>query len=311
MRKIKNFPNFLKFSCFGLIIFVFFGAAVNCAKAADKIVAIVNNDVITQKDLDDFLRFTRLQLSKESNGLEVERKIAAMKGDLLNKLIEDKVILQEAKKSGLRIDENRIKSRIDEIKKRYTTLADFQADLAKQGLVEEDLVNRFREQLLMYQIVEFKVKYTIVVNPTEVTDYYTKHIDEFKIEEGREVDSITCGDEPVAKQIASDLRSGEDASKVAEKYSLAADSMNIHRGGEFNRSIEDAVFGLKDGEVADPIKIGETYYILKLKGIMPPRQERLADVQDAIYSRLYDEKMQEQMLKWLDDLKKQSYIKIL
>ncbi len=62
--------------------------------AQDKIAAIVNNDIITQKDLDDFLNFMRIQLSQDYSGKELENKIQAMKPDLLDRLIEDRLILQ-------------------------------------------------------------------------------------------------------------------------------------------------------------------------------------------------------------------------
>ncbi len=68
------------------------------AYAQDKIVAIVNEDVITKRDLDEFIVFTRIQLSREYQGRELETKLQSMKLDLLNKLIEDRLILQEAKK---------------------------------------------------------------------------------------------------------------------------------------------------------------------------------------------------------------------
>src|SRR3989338_6450398 len=67
--------------------------------AQDKIVAIVNNEVITQKDLDDFLNFMRMQYAQELKGRELENKIQSMKIVLLDKLIEDRLMLQDAQKT--------------------------------------------------------------------------------------------------------------------------------------------------------------------------------------------------------------------
>ena len=77
--------------------------------AQDKIIAIVNSDVITQKDLNDFLNFMRMQLMTEYKGKELENKIQSMKLDLIDKLVEDRLILQQAKKNNIQIDEGRLR----------------------------------------------------------------------------------------------------------------------------------------------------------------------------------------------------------
>ncbi len=71
------------------------------------------------------------------------------------------------------------------------------------------------------------------------------------------------------------------------------------------------VFSLKPSETSSPIKIEDDYYVFKLENIIPPRQQNLSEVQDSIYNLLSEKKMQEGMAKWLDELKKQSYTKIV
>ena len=128
-----------------VVLFLFSGICF----AQDKIVAVVNNEIITQKDLNDFVNFMRMQLSIELTGEQLEQKIQSMKADLLNKLIEDRIILQEAKKNKVLVDENRVKAKIDEIKGHYGREAEFQAALVQQGLAQADLELRLREQLLI------------------------------------------------------------------------------------------------------------------------------------------------------------------
>jgi len=278
--------------------------------AQDKIVAVVNDEIITQKDLNDFVNFMRMQLSVELTGEQLEQKIQSMKADLLDKLIEDRLILQEAKKNKVSVDENRVKAKIDEIKGRYGKEADFQAALVQQGLTQADLELRLREQLLMYSIIEAKIKSKIIIRPSEVTEFYEKNIEEFKTPEEREFESITTNDGDSAQKISDDLKKGGDFSETAKKYSLEAKSFNAKKGGELRAELEGAIFKLNLGGISEPLKIEDTFYIFKLIKIIPFRQGSLIEAQDKIQEFIFNKKMQEDLLLWLTELKKNAYIKI-
>lgn len=278
--------------------------------AQDKIIAIVNNDVITQKDFNDFVNFTRVQLSREYNGRVLEEKIQAMKLDLLDKLIDDRLILQEANKEKIKIDENRVEGRINEVKKRYPSDAEFQQDLAKQGLTQADIEQKLREQMLMYYIVEAKVRKKIIVRPEEVTDFYNKNKKEFATDKVRQLQTITLENENLAKTFAFNLKSGGKLEDLAARYPISVDKLEVSYEGELRKDIEDKVFKLDFGEVSDPVEVNGKYVIFKLENIIPPRQQPLSEVQDKIQAYLFNKKTDDELKKWLDEIKAKSYIKI-
>jgi len=281
------------------------------AYAEDKIIAIVNQDIITQKDLNDFLNFTRMQLSLELKGEQLESKIQSMKLDLLNRLIEDRLILQDAKKRGITLDESRVRARIDEIKRRYMTDAAFQKAIARQGLTQADLENQIREQLFMYSSIDANVRSKIVISPTEVTEFYEKNKEKIKIPEQRQILSIAIGtDERLADEIYRDLNKGKDFKEIQDKYSFVTNQMMVIENGELREDIERAVFRLERGQVSKPIEINGTYYIFKLEEIISPQQQSLSEAQEDIYTYLFEEKLQKGVARLLEELKKQAYIKI-
>ncbi len=279
--------------------------------AQDKIIAIVNSDIITQKDLNDFLNFMRIQLSAGHSGQELESRLQSIKLDLLDRLIEDRLILQEAKKNKLSVDNNIVTAKIDEIKKRYASEPEFIDALGKEGLVQADLEKKTMEQLLMHNIVEIKIKRKIFINPTEVTAFYQENIEKFKLSEQREFESIAISDENKAREIFNGIKNGQDINELAHKYSLNISKFIATQGGELRKDIEDAVFRLSLKEISEPLKLQEVYYIFKLNNITQPHQQSLSEAQDKIYNFIFNAKMQEEMVKWLDDLKKASYIKIM
>ena len=310
MHKVKSPIQKLKFlllTC--TFAFLLLPCTFYCF-AQDKIVAIVNNDIITQKDLIDFINFTRMQLAEDYQGEKLESKIQSMKINLLDRLIEDRLILQEAKKNNIKADENRVKAKIDEIKKRYNQDSEFQEVLARQGLVQADIEARIKEQLLMYNIIDIKVKSRIVVNPTEVTDFYDKNLEALKLSEIRELEVISIKDVNLASEISGNLKNGQRLEDLIKKYSLSVDKLRVTEKGELRQDIEKAVFKLKPQEISGPIKVQETYYIFKLDNIISARQPSLSEVQDKIHGLIFNQKMQEELTRWLGELKKNAYIKI-
>ena len=279
--------------------------------AQDKIIAIVNKDIITQKDLNDFINFMRVQLATEYKGEQLETKIQSMKLDLLDKLIEDRLILQEAKKDNIGIDPDRIKAKINEIKKHYGSDTEFQNAIAKQGLVQADIEAKIREQLLMYSVIDIEIRSKIIIKPGEVTDFYQENTEKFILPEQREFESVTVDNENLANEVFDQLKSGQELQDVANRYSLTVNKFSCVRNGQLRKDIEDTVFKINLAQISTPVKIENNYYIFKLNNIIPPRHQNLSEVQDEIYSMLFNKKMQEALTKWLDELKERSYIKIL
>ncbi|MDD5108887.1 MAG: SurA N-terminal domain-containing protein [Candidatus Omnitrophica bacterium] len=302
----------MKRSIISFFIFaIFISFSVPSLWALDKVVAIVSNEIITQKDLDDFSNFMRMQYSRQFKGKVLEEKIGTMKQDLLQRLIEDKLILDQAKNEKIIIDPDKIKSKINEIKKRYPTESEFERDLAKQGLVQADLENKIREQMLMYSIVEQKVRSKVVVWPDEITSFFNQNKKDFLKPEERILLVIISLDEDTAKTLSYQLRLGTKIEELAGRYSFTTDKLSALKGQELRSEIEDTVFKLGVKEVSDPVRIDQKFYIFKLDDIVVGQQLSLGQAQDKIQSYLFEKKMQEEMVKWLDELKKQSYIKIL
>lgn len=271
---------------------------------------MVNNEIITQKDLNDFLNFTRMQYSRELSGKELEEKVNSVRQDLLQKLIEDKLMLQQAKAEKVTVEPSRVKAKINDIKRRYALESDLDRDLAKQGLVRADLESKIREQMLTFSIVDQKVRSKISVKPEEVTEFYNQNKRQFVKPEERLFTLIITRDEKSAKSLTYFLRAGEKPESLAERYVFTLDSLSVSSGQHLRSEIENTVFKLGLSEVSNPLELDGQYYIFILKEVLGSRQMTLSESQEKIQAYLFEKKMQEKLNIWLDELKKQSYIKI-
>ncbi len=80
--------------------------------------------------------------------------------------------------------------------------------------------------------------------------------------------------------------------------------------GELKKEADEAIFGLKQGDISAPVNVNGAYYVFTLTRILPPESRSLSDVQDQIYDVIFEKKMQDAVTAWLDDVRKNAYIKI-
>jgi parvulin-like peptidyl-prolyl isomerase len=285
-------------------------AAPAFCSAQDKVVAVVNDEIITQKDLDGFISFMRVQMAREYSEVQLEQKIDSMKQDLLQRLIEDRLILQEARKSKIAVDKNRIKAKIVELKKAHNTDKEFQDFLIQQGVTEADLEKKMSDQMMTYEIIEKQIKSKIVIKPSEITEYYEKNLGEFVQAEQREFISIVIEAKDLADKVSQDLKAGKVPDAVAVEYSIKPNTFTAKKG-ELKKEIDDVVFAMNVNDVSDAVKIDNAWYVFKLIKITPEYKKPLLEAQSSINNMLFNRKMQEDMVTWLDELKKQAYIKIM
>ena len=294
------------------------GAMTAAAKPVnDAIVAIVNNDVITLKDLKDYIGGIYRQLKVEHNPpAEIQEIMANYEEKGINQLVEDKLILAAADAKGLEIRPDVADKRLKEIKAKYAAEDEFLAALNNQGLTVTDLKNKLINQMKARYIVDVEVKDKVFVNPQDVTKYYNEHINEFTRKTKYSLQSIYVSFDK-GRQEARDrafearakLTAGEDFEKINKEYSELP-SVGAMEQGQMVPAIEKVVFGLKVGEVSDLVEVDGGVYVFKVTGILPGRTESLGDVKDKIYSKLYDAQFQQKFREWVDKLRKKNYVEI-
>jgi parvulin-like peptidyl-prolyl isomerase len=284
----------------------------------DGIIAIVNSDVITLKDLRQYIASIASQLKVENKSQEEIQQIMEeyeQKG--LDKLIEDKLILAAANDKGIVVRDELIDKRLNEIRGRYASDDDFIKALNTQGLSVNDLRQKLLDQMKVKFEVDMEVRDKIFVNPQDVTAYYNKHLSEFTRRPMVNLQSIFVAFNKHTKQEArnranearSHLMAGEEFDKVFKEYSDGASVGEIEKG-QMMDSIENVVFNLGLGDVSDPVEVEKGIYVFKVVGISPGKQQALVEVKDQIYDKLLDDQFQAKFKDWVDKLRKKAYVEI-
>ena len=283
----------------------------------DAIIAIVNDELITLKDLRDYIHSNYVSLVAEGvQGQKLKDMMQEFEKEGINRLIEDKLILSKAQSLGLEVREKVVDDRFAEIKSKYPSEEIFMEALIKSGGTITDLKDKIRDQLKIQYIVEHEVKSKIYVNPKEVTNFYQDHLDNFMKKEQVDLLSIFIPfdkDKQSAQQKAQEalhlIQEGKDFEEMAKQYSQMPSLGTIERG-QLLPKVEEAVFSLKEGEVSPIIEVDTGLYIFKLKQKIPAQLAGLNEVKDAINNLIVKKKFSEKLRSWINDLKSHAYVEI-
>ncbi len=283
----------------------------------DAIVAVVNNDVITLKDLKDYIAGVYRQLKIEHRSeKEIQEVMTTFEEKGVKQLVEDKLILASANKKGIEIRPEIVNKRLKEIKDRYPSEEDFLNEITSQGITVTDLRNKMTNQMKSKYVVDLEVRDKVFVNPEEVTRYYNDHKNEFESKAKYNLDSIyisfSKGKEDALKKIKEareKLSAGAAFDVVSKEYSQAP-SVGVLGQGQMVPTIEKEVFSLKQGELSVPVEVQDGVYLFKVNAIFVASKQSLEEVKDAIYNRLFEQQFQNKFKTWIEKLRDKAYVEI-
>ncbi len=324
--KLNNIFDFARriFVIISIALSVFTVSAQAQTQTVNKFVAVVNDEVITQQDIDQLLSILYAQYSQEFKGDELLQKMEQIKKDILNQVIEDKLVLSRAKELNIKVTESEINERLDDIKKGFPSEDEFYKTLQTQGVTVSNLKDRYKDQIMMKKLVDYEIKSKISILPSETSDYYEKHKDRYREGDKYHVKNILLkakddvSYELVRVEIAgiyNRLKEGTNFDSLAKRFSQGPNAenggdMGYIEKGQMLEALDNAIFKLKPGEFTGPVKSTVGYHIFKVEDIKYGKQATLEEVQKDIQMMLFQQKFKVNVDEWLSGLKKKAYISI-
>ena len=302
-----------------------------CARGEikEQIVAVVNDDIITYSELEKILSPIFEQYEQIYTGADLFSMLQKARRDVLSHLIEEKLILQEAKKQNIRElmgDDftKEVELSVGEIKKKFPSDEEFLKKLKREGCTLEQFRAQQGDRTLVRVMLIKEVSSRCSVSPMEVKEYYERHPEEFTEGEKIHVSQIWIRDTPdkpgegkrLAKEISRRLDAGEPFADLAKKYShcpyasKGGDWGFIGRG-HWTRELEEPAFELKPGKTSGIITTDLGYHILLVHEKKPATVRPLREVYADIERKLFAEKVDARRDEWMEKLKKKAYISVV
>ena len=300
------------------------------AKVVDRIVAVVNDDIILLSELDESFKSYADRIMAHGYSLEEERRtLFNVREEILNQLIDQKLTDQQIKRSKITVSDNEIDNSIERLKEaNFFTDEELRGMLDAEGLTMEEYRKRIKDQILRAKLVNFEIKSKIVITKEDIESYYKSHSDKYsEIKKYRlsniimKVPSFASEEEKLGvlekmEMVLAKLKTGEPFSEIANSYSESsffsdAGGLGLFEIKELSPRIQEAIKDMKAGEFTPVLDTDQGYQIFYIQEIVNVPGKSLEEASPEIEDILYKEIVDKKFLSWIDKLREMSHIKII
>jgi peptidyl-prolyl cis-trans isomerase SurA len=295
------------------------------AKTVDRIVAQVNDDIITLSELKRETALYLQELATKYTGEQYEKMAQKVEQQVLDNLIQDKLLYQKAMEMGFNANvDNKVTSLVQQAVKEnnFKDTEELEKALEEAGRTLRDYRDDLKRTVVIRELVNEFVDSRIALLTPEIEKYYRDHASEFTTPEEVALSEILItseGNEKEAENRANDLyrrlQQGEPFAALASQYSKGS---TANKGGsigsyllsKLNSDAVKAIEGLKEGEVSKPQKIKEGFILYRVDSRKPAAVLPLEQVKDDIKNRIYQRKRGPEFERYVNALKEDAYIQI-
>ncbi|MCP4292505.1 MAG: hypothetical protein GY780_11815 [bacterium] len=267
----------------------------------DRIVAIVDEEAILQSDVDREVELYKME--KEYAGETVTSSNSEVRQEMLERLMESKLIIAAAKQADMTVDEEAIlasvQQKIDQFVEHFGSMETLQAELNRSGMTLGDyrarMSTQLRDQQYLRLVVGKFIRPNVEVLENEVRDYYLAHLEEMPSDsDSLSINNILVPVQPSleirqavqneVKKVQDELAFGGSFDHLARQFSKGP---NASRGGAvgvvgpgdlFDTTLDQAVFALPVGQVSDPVISSRGVHLLLINSVQPDGKRALSQI---------------------------------
>jgi len=289
-----------------------------------EIVARVNGEAITGKDLDDAVR----AIAGRAGPIPPDERDRVYRG-VLDNMIGYRLMIQEAKARKIIVPDTDVDAQVAQIRGQFPSEAQFQQALSAQKTTLEAVRNDTREGMSADKLVESEIAGKVAVKPEAVTDFYQKNQDKFqqgpRVRASHILIGIPQNADAATKQQAKtkaeallkDLKTGKDFAATAKANSQDPGSapnggdLGYFEQGQMVPPFEQAAFALKAGEMSEVVETQFGYHIIKVAEKQDSRIVPLNEAKQQIEQYLTQQNRQAETESFVNALKTKAKIEIL
>lgn len=291
----------------------------------DGLLAVVNDTVITQQQVQDYIDPAIRSLQREFAGQPeavFQQKLTAAINDGLEQLVERQLILHDFDVQGYRMPDSYLEDMVQErIRERFSDRVTLMKTLQAQGETFESFRKGVRDQAIETFMRSKNVAQEIVISPYKIETYYQAHQDDFKVADEVSLRMITINktgsDDASAASLSREIRSQiKNGATFAEMAKVNSQDSFRSRGGDrgmiersvLRKEIADAVGTLPTGEVSDVIETPEACYLILVEQKRPAHVKPLNEIRDEIEKNLRAQEQARLEKLWIGKLKAKTFI---
>ncbi|MFP3980577.1 MAG: SurA N-terminal domain-containing protein [Desulfobacterales bacterium] len=316
--------------CIACLLGISMPMAAGAAEVVDRVVAVVNDDIIRLRELNQALEPVEKQIrSEDMSAEETQKQLFEARERVLDELIQEVLADQQIADTGIQVDESDVDAAIEQIKSRnYYTDEDLRQALQMQGMSMEQYRGEIKNQMLRSQLVNRKVKSKIVITEEDIRRYYEAHPEKYGGTVEYKLRNIVMqypeyDDQEAKAEVKEEMNSVRDAleqgasfEKMAREYSEAGNASDGGQLGKFalddlSRNLKPVIRDLEAGEFSDIVETEQGFQIFYVQDIVKTDPEPLEKVSDKIENTLYEQQVNEKYDAWIQSLREDAHIRII
>jgi len=309
------------------IFFIFFSTALYAA-FEDRIVAVVNGDVITLSDLNTTLQ-PLLERIKKIPEEEKRKEVAAQaRMAVMNQLIDRMLIEQEAASLKIAVTDGEVDGVLKNLlKARKISLEKFRKSMAAEGLSLDEYKDEIRRERIKRRVIDRTIRSKLSISEEEIGEYYAKHRDEYEGNEAVRIQQIlivkpkdaTGGTQKKlraqAQAVLKKLKEGESFDLLVATHSQgpalnAGGDLGFVEKGMMFPEVDEAAFSLKEGEISGVLESPVGFHIIRIMDKRGAGIKPIEEVREEIIAKIGTEKGKKKFEEWLKEMREKSHIEI-
>ncbi len=291
------------------------------AAVVDRIVAVVNNEIITQSQLD------RAVSRQERDPLNRSKGDPEARQQLLERMINEKLIDQLVLASKVEVSEDELVRAIANVlHQNGMTIDQLKAEVASKGTSYEDYKKQIESQIKRIKFINQVIGPQVKISDQDLRDFYQRNQERFRGGVKAHIAQIFlpfAGIESEAdaerfKEQALNIVSRAKHGSFQEMAQAFSKGPNAENGGDMGMvslkdlppQIADVIRQMKVGDVAGPIPTDNGLFIVKLVSLPELSAQDFEQLRDRIYSALYDQRIEETMGSYLQKERQRAFVEI-
>lgn len=286
------------------------------AEVMDRIVAIVNDEVITLQEVEKYVAVEKK--SRYSSMNEYLRNMQLR--EKLDTFIEGLLIGQQARKMKIEVGDREVEATVENIKKQnLVSDAELREQLKRENITYKDFTDGIKRSLLRNRVLARALERDVKVDEKTLQEYYAKHVGEFSQEEYKLLHIFISGQRKDAQERSRKAaalldKDGKPFTEVAAEFSDEAKAqggdIGFAKKEDLLPELREAIRLLVPGTYTPVLRTPYGFHILKLievrKGEAPPFEE----VKGAIQEKLFRDESEKRFKEYMAKLKSSSYIEV-
>jgi peptidyl-prolyl cis-trans isomerase SurA len=305
-------------------------AAAAGAALVDRIVAVVNDDVILLSEVEQSLKGIRVALEQEGYTASQRNQILAQQRErIVSQMIDDKLTDQQVRRYNLNVEDEEVERTIGRIRSaNQITEDELIRQLEMTGISYSDYKRQIKEKLMRARLVNIEVRSKIVVTDSDVEAYYNANKAQYASSAKYDLRHILLRVRPeddaerrmqIRQQmeaIHARLEKGEAFEQLARLYSNASTAAQGGRLGVFSdksltEQVRRALSGLKEKQFTSVLDTEQGYQVFYIEKIVRKGGKSFEEVKPEIQDKLYADIVDREFQTWLEKLRGRAHIQII